>query len=189
MVIYLTKQLPVCSQSTVKLNPAIMLKILSQLSRDSTKQDTCKSLLLLFYILLPMSSRIQFLLSRIPTEADSVSPRPGLERQPDLFLLLNRVRMKCWLLHDSMHRLPKSFLYLKFSAGCASQTPKDSAINHLLVLLIQVRVTMVSWEFWKVVINQCDQMARICVQYWDIYSNKNVLWQIAGTICQSRFNI
>ena len=65
----------------------------------------------------------------------------GFEKQPDLFLLLNRVRMKAWFLHDSVFKLPKSFLFVKFSWGFASTSPKQSALTHLLVLLIQVSTT------------------------------------------------
>ena len=68
----------------------------------------------------------------------------GFEKQPDLFLLLNRVRMKAWFLHDSVFKLPKSFLFVKFCLGSASTSPKESALTHLLVMLIQVGITLVA---------------------------------------------
>jgi hypothetical protein len=67
----------------------------------------------------------------------------GFEKQPDLFLLLNRVRMKAWFLHDSVFKVPKSFGFIKFSWAHASTSPKESALTHLLVMLIQVGIYII----------------------------------------------
>jgi secreted Zn-dependent insulinase-like peptidase len=63
-----------------------------------------------------------------------------LELRPELFLLLNRVRTKAWFLRDPTFTTPKAFLYLKFTSGCASDSPRNAALTHLFVLLVQVRV-------------------------------------------------
>ena len=86
------------------------------------------------------------------TEVDNskeIVTKSGFENQPDLYLLLNRVRMKAWFLRDAVFKMPKSFLYLKFASGCASATPRDSILTHILVLLIQVKVCI--FRFCKMI--------------------------------------
>ena len=85
-----------------------------------------------------IDNSMTFILRTETEEVDSGLSKTGFANQPDLFLLLNRVRMKAWFVHDSVFNFPKSFLFLKLSSGCASSSPRESALTHLLVLLIQV---------------------------------------------------
>jgi hypothetical protein len=116
------------------------------MSQNFTFVQHSKGLSHFYYKLLIIKSAITdgHFNHRIELEnSQEIVTKSGFANQPDLYLLLNRVRMKAWFLQDKVFKLPKSFLYLKFASGCASATPRDSILTHLLVLLIQVKVSIV----------------------------------------------
>lgn len=61
---------------------------------------------------------------------------------PELFLLIDRIRMKAWFLPCTYFKLPRTFLYIKFSApSLVSSNSRNCTINNILVFLIRDLLT------------------------------------------------
>ena len=65
---------------------------------------------------------------------------------PELFLLIERIRMKAWFLPCTQYKLPRAFLYIKFYVpSLVSSNSRSSTINNIFVFLIRDMLTEYSY--------------------------------------------
>ena len=61
---------------------------------------------------------------------------------PELFMLIDRIRMKAWFLPCTYFKLPRAFIYIKLSAPTlVSSTSRNCTINNVFVFLIRDLLT------------------------------------------------